>query len=407
MDLAFSPEDEAFRQEVREFIAAEWTDDLAERQKRSKTHHLGKEATIAWQQKLAKKGWMGINWPKEYGGPGFTQVQKYIFDFELNAAGVPLGENMGTIMCAPVIMAFGTDEQKKEHLPKTRAGERWWCQGYSEPGSGSDLASLSLKAEDKGDHYLLNGSKTWTTFAQYADWMFLLARTDNSGKKQEGISFLLLDMKTPGITIDPIYTIDLPAIGHQEVNQCFFEDVKVPKENLVGKENDGWTCAKYLLQFERGNAYAPRLTRVIEHIKEMAKKERSDTGTRLIDDEDFARQIADCERELMAIDFNERRVFAALSTGGAVGANSSMLKLRGTEVGQRLELLATEAVGYYVMPFERDTDASLDGLTNQPPIGPDYAASLAPIYFNHRKTTIYAGSSEVQRNIMSKAILGL
>lgn len=236
MDLHYSPEDEAFRQEVRDFIAEEFTDDFRTRMKRSKTGHMGKEATIAWQKKLANKGWLGINWPKEHGGPGFTQAQKYLFDFELSAAGVPSGENMGTIMCAPVIMAFGTDKQKAEHLAITRNADRWWCQGYSEPGSGSDLASLSMKAEDKGDHYLLNGSKTWTTFAQYADWMFLLVRTDSSGKKQQGISFLLLDMKTPGLTIDPIYTIDLPALEHQEVNQVFFEDVKVPKENLVGKE---------------------------------------------------------------------------------------------------------------------------------------------------------------------------
>lgn len=407
MELAYSPEDEAFRREVREFIEENFTDDLRQRQKRSKTGHMGKEALVTWQKKLATKGWIGTNWPKEHGGPGWTQAQKYLFEMELSAAGVPSGENMGTTMCGPVIMQFGTEEQQKEHLPKIRSADIWWCQGYSEPGSGSDLASLQLKAEDKGDHYLLNGSKTWTTFAQYGDWIFCLVRTDNTGKKQQGISFMLVDMKSPGLTIEPIYTIDMPAEGDPEVSQCFFDDVKVPKENLVGKENDGWTCAKYLLQFERGNAHAPRMKRALANVREIAKQENSGTGDRLIDNPDFARKLADVDREITAMDFNERRVFAAFSSGQAVGAVSSMLKLRGSEVGQLLNELAIEAGAYYTVPFVRDTQAKLDGTSNEVPIGPDYAAGLTPVYLNNRKTTIYAGSSEIQRNIMAKMVLGL
>ncbi len=407
MDLSFSTEDEAFRQEVKDFLAEAFTDDLRERQRRSKTGHLGHEGVIAWQKKLSAKGWLGTNWPVEHGGPGWTRTQKYIFDFELAAAGVPSGESMGTIMCAPVIMAFGSEEQKNEHLPKIRNADVWWVQGYSEPGSGSDLASLQMKAENKGDHYLINGSKTWTTYGQYGDWIFCLVRTDGSGKKQEGISFILIDMKSPGISIEPIYTLDLPPEGFQEVNQVFFDDVKVPIENRVGEEHMGWTYAKYLLQFERGNSYSPSLYRSLGSIRSIAKQEALGTGERLFDDPAFAKKLADCEREVLAIDFNERRIFAAFSAGQTVGAVSSMVKLRGTEMGQKLDELAMEAVGFYSLPFERDTAAKRDGTTNQSPTGPAYAESVAPIYFNHRKTTIYGGSSEVQRNIMAKAVLGL
>lgn len=406
MDLTFSAEEESFRKEVKDFIAEAYTDDLKQRMALSRNGSIGKKAIQMWQKRLAEKGWLGINWPTEHGGPGFTQSQKYIFDIEMSKAGAPSAGNMGITMCGPVIMEFGTDEQKAEHLPKIRGGEIWWCQGYSEPGSGSDLASLQLKTEVKDDHFLINGSKTWTTYAQYADWMFCLCRTDNSGKKQQGISFILIDMNTPGITIDPIITIDQPVDGQQEVNQVFFDDVKVPLTNLVGNLNEGWTCAKYLLQFERGNSHAPSLHRALLSLKNIAKEEKVD-GERLWDDMSFRMKLSDAWREISAIEYNELRIFAELNAGQAVGARSSQLKLRGSEMGQKLQELGVEVAGWYGMPFDRDTFGVLDGETNEGTPGPDYASRLAPTYFNHRKTTIYGGSSEVQRMVMSKAILGL
>lgn len=407
MDLTFNSEDETFRAEVKDFIGEAYTDDLKQRMALSRNGSIGKDAIQMWQRRLAGKGWLGINWPVEHGGPGFTQTQKYIFDVEMSKAGAPAAGNMGITMCGPVIMEFGTDAQKEEHLPKIRNGEIWWCQGYSEPGSGSDLASLQLKTEVKDDHFLINGSKTWTTYAQYADWMFCLCRTDNSGKKQQGISFILIDMKAPGITIDPIVTIDQPVAGQQEVNQVFFDDVKVPLGNLVGTLNEGWTCAKYLLQFERGNSAAPRLHRALAGLKNIAAQEADGRGTRLADDPDFQAKLADANREVQAIEYNELRIFAELNAGQAVGAKSSMLKLAGSEMGQKLQELGVEAAGYYCMPFDRDTFGVLDGETNEGTPGPDYASGIAPAYFNHRKTTIYGGSSEVQRMVMAKAILGL
>jgi alkylation response protein AidB-like acyl-CoA dehydrogenase len=407
MDLSFNSEDETFRAEVQGFIAEAYTDDLKQRMSLSRNGSIGKNAIQMWQKRLAAKGWLGINWPEEHGGPGFSQTQKYIFDIEMSKVGAPSAGNMGITMCGPVIMEFGTEAQKKEHLPKIRAGDIWWCQGYSEPGSGSDLASLQLKTEVKDDHFLINGSKTWTTYAQYADWMFCLCRTDNSGKKQMGISFILIDMKTPGITIEPIVTIDQPVAGQQEVNQVFFDDVKVPLENLVGNLNEGWTCAKYLLQFERGNSHAPGLHRALVGLKSIASQEASGDGDRLIDDPSFRMKLSDAHREIQSIEYNELRIFAELNAGQAVGARSSMLKLAGSEMGQKLQMLGVEATSYYAMPFDRDTFGVLDGETNEGTPGPDYASRLAPTYFNHRKTTIYGGSSEVQRMVMAKSILGL
>lgn len=407
MDLSFTKEEEGFRQEVKDFLSEAFTDDLKQRMALSRNDSIGKEAIQRWQKKLAAKGWLGINWPTEHGGPGFNPTQKYIFEIEMAKAGAPSHGNMGVTMCGPVIMEFGTPEQKAEHLPKIRNGDVWWCQGYSEPGSGSDLASLQLKTEVKDDHFLINGSKTWTTYAQYADWMFCLCRTDNSGKKQEGISFILIDMTSPGITIDPIVTLDQPIAGQQEVNQVFFDNVKVPLENLVGELNQGWTCAKYLLQFERGNPYAPRMHRSLATIKRIAREEADGTGQRLIDDPSFRLRLADAEREVMAIEYNELRIFAELNSGQAVGARSSLIKMGGTEMGQRLQELQVEAAAFYCLPFDRDTFGHLDGRTNEPLPGPDYAGKLAPSYFNHRKTTIYGGSSEVQRMVMAKQVLGL
>ena len=402
MDLSFSKEDLAFRDEVRAFIADAYDEDLRAKNAQSKNGYLDKESMLKWQRALYRKGWAAPNWPEEYGGPGWTATQKYIFELETSAAGTPPVSPMGLKMVGPVIMAFGSDAQKKQHLPPILASEIWWCQGYSEPGSGSDLASLKMKCEDKGDHFLLNGSKIWTTHAQWADWMFNLVRTDPNVKPQEGISFILVDMKTPGIRVEPIVTVDYPMPGQQEVNQVFYDDVKVPKENLIGELNKGWTYAKYLLSFERGNAYGPGLKRGLNKVRKTASQTDA-SGAKLIDDPAFRAKLDDLDIQISAMEFFELRMFSAMSAGQRPGAEASMLKCRGTELQQAISECAVEAIGYYAMPFVRDTWSK----ANEPRPGPDYAAPVAPYYFNLRKASIYAGSNEIQRNIMAKAVLGL
>jgi alkylation response protein AidB-like acyl-CoA dehydrogenase len=402
MDLSFSKEDEAFRQEVRKFIEESYTPEMRSKHARSKHGYIDKASHVQWQKSLAKKGWLAPNWPKEYGGPGFTQSQKYIFDVEMGRAGVPHTVPFGPTMVAPVIMKFGTPEQKKKFLPDILETNVLWCQGYSEPGSGSDLASLQTKAENKGDHYLVNGSKIWTSVAQWADWIFCLVRTSKDGKPQEGISFLLIDMKTPGIKVEPLVLLDGTPAPHQEVNQVFFTDVKVPIENRIGEENKGWTYAKYLLEFERGNPYSAGLYRALNKVKKMAAETKVEGGV-LADDPAFQAQVADLEAQVTAMEFTELRIFSALSTGGNVGPESSLLKCRGTELQQAISQLAVEVLGNYTIPFVEDGLAE----TNQPDIGPKNAFTVAPYYFSLRKASIYAGSNEVQRNIMAKAVLGL
>jgi alkylation response protein AidB-like acyl-CoA dehydrogenase len=407
MDLDFSAEDLAFRDEVRAFIASAYDDDMRARMAQSKNGHINKEGQVRWLKRLNDKGWIAPDWPVEYGGTGWTLAQKYIFEMEMALAGAPSTTTMGLRMCAPVVMAFGTDEQKKQHLPKILSTDVWWCQGYSEPGSGSDLASLSMKAERDGDHYVLNGSKIWTTYAQWADWMFCLVRTSNEAIRQRGISFLLLDMKTPGITIVPLPTLDGPAEGEQEINQVFFEDVRVPVSNRIGEEGEGWTYAKYLLQFERGNAYAPGLTNMLAKVKKIASVEPSDGGGRMIEDRDFRRKLSELQIKVDALNATELRMFAARTAGEAMGAASSMLKLEGSQAQQAVTELALEAAGVYAQPFVQDTWAEIEGRTNVERAGPEYAATVAPHYFNYRKTSIYAGSNEIQHNIMAKMVLGL
>jgi alkylation response protein AidB-like acyl-CoA dehydrogenase len=407
MDLDFSAEDLRFRDEVRAFIADAFDDDMRAHMAQSKNHYLDKAGQVRWLKRLHEKGWIAPDWPVEYGGTGWSLTQKYIFDMEVALAGAPSTSNMGLKMCAPVIMAFGTDEQKQQHLPKILSTDVWWCQGYSEPGAGSDLASLALKAERDGDDYVLNGSKTWTTYGQWADWMFCLVRTSNEGIRQKGISFLLLDMTSPGITIQPIRTLDGPREGDQEINQVFFDNVRVPVKNRIGEEGEGWTYAKYLLQFERGSAYAPGLTEMLNKVKKIASLERSDRGGRMLDDPDFRRKLAEAEIKTEALNATELRVFAGRANGEAMGAVSSMLKLEGSQVQQAMTELALEAVGVYAAPFVQDTWAEIEGRTNAPRAGPDYAAPIAPMYFNYRKTSIYAGSNEIQHNIMAKMVLGL
>jgi len=395
MDITFTPEEEAFRQEVLAFIADAKTKlpkNLGAPEAATRT----KDDYLAWHKLLYKKGWVAPIWPKQYGGPGWSVTQRYIYGEEVAKAGMPVTLPFGLNMVGPVIFNFGNDAQKSKFLPRILSGEDWWCQGYSEPGSGSDLASLRTKAVREGDHYIVNGQKTWTTLAQFADWIFCLVRTDPNVKQQEGISFLLIDMKTPGITVKPIIVLD----GAQEVNEVFFDNVKVPVENLIGEENKGWTYAKFLLVNERsGIAGVARSKKATERLKEIARAETVD-GVPLIGEKDFQRKLAELEIDISALEFTELRTLAQEAKGKMAGPESSILKIRGTEIQQRITELTIEAVGYYAYPNER-------ALGSNEYIGPDYAVGEAGHYFNMRKASIYGGSNEIQRNIIAKAVLGL
>ena len=407
MDLSFTAEDLAFQKEVRDWISENYSDELKQRNAMSKNGYLDKDGMLEWQRKLDEKGWFVINWPEQFGGPNLSAGQRYILNMEMAAAGTPQMSPMGKSMVAPVIMAFGNDAQKAEHLPKIKRSEIWWCQGYSEPGSGSDLASLQMSAVRDGDEYVLNGSKIWTTQAQWADWIFCLVRTSKEGKQQEGISFLIFPMDLPGISVSSLPTLDGPTDNQQEINQVFFEDVRVKIDDaLIGEENKGWTYAKYLLQFERGNAYAPGLKNALAKTKKLASLEQAD-GKPLLQDPDFQRKIAAMEMKIDALNATELRIFSALSAGQSVGPESSMLKCAGSEAQQEISELSLEAVGGYAAPFVQDTFAVARAGANSDLATPDYAAPVAPSYFNYRKTSIYAGSNEIQRNIMSKMVLGL
>ena len=403
MNLQFTQEELDFQKEVRDWIKENYPDDMKERLMNAPNGHVTKEEHVKWQQALYSKGWAGINWPKEYGGASFTASQKYLFSKEMAAARAPGFTAFGISMVSPVIMAFGTDEQKKKYLPDILSSKVWWCQGYSEPGSGSDLASLKTKAEDKGDHYLVNGAKTWTTMAQHADMIFCLVRTSQEDIRQKGISFLLIDMHSEGIEVQPINTLDNTPIGHHEVNTVFFEDVKVPKENLVGEEGKGWTYAKYLLEFERGNGYSSELYQQLQQLKAKAAIEDT-SGSKLSEDLNFMESIAKLEVQINAMEATELRILGSLTAGQNVGPESSLLKTRGTEIGQAITELAVELVGYYGIPFN---NPGPEIGNNEPAIGSRFANTAAPRYFNYRKASIYAGSNEIQRNIMAKLVLGL
>ena len=403
MNLQFTEEELNFQKEVKDWIKDNYPEDMKERLMNSPNGHVTKEEHVQWQQALFAKGWAGINWPKEYGGASFTASQKYLFSKEMAAARAPGFTAFGISMVAPVIMAFGSDEQKAKYLPDILSSEVWWCQGYSEPGSGSDLASLKTKAEDKGDHYLVNGAKTWTTMAQHADMIFCLVRTSQEDIRQKGISFLLIDMHSDGIEVQPINTLDNTPIGHHEVNTVFFEDVKVPKENLIGEEGKGWTYAKYLLEFERGNGYSSELHQQLQQIKKKAETEDI-SGSKLSEDQNFRESVAEIEIQINAMEATELRILGSLTAGQNVGPESSLLKTRGTEIGQGITELAVELVGYYGIPFN---NPGPEIGNNEPAIGSRFANTAAPRYFNYRKASIYAGSNEVQRNIMAKLVLGL
>jgi len=400
MDLSFKQEHGAFRDEVKKFLKDELTEELREAGKLTASVFSEVEVSSKWHKILYKKGWIGASWPEEYGGTGWDDMQRYIFRSECASAGTPSPTAMGLAMVGPVLMKHGTQKQKDFYLPRILSGEDFWCQGYSEPGSGSDLASLQCKAVRDGDHYLINGTKIWTTHAQHANRIFCLVRTDNSGKPQQGITFLLIDMDTPGIEIKPIITL----AGDHEVNQTFFDDVKVPVENVVGEENDGWTVAKYLLEFERGGGYAAALQEQARKIKSIASKERSDSGESLLEDKNFSRALNEVEIEVEAVLMTEHRIMSDIAERGHPGPASSILKSRGSELKQTLDELAVSAMGYYTLPLQNE--ARKLG-SNFEVIGPDYGVTIYPQYLNNRATTIYGGSNEVQKNIMAKFVLGL
>ncbi len=397
MQMEFTPEELAFQQEARSFIAENYPEKL--RSVQDEGHDLSKEDFLSWHRILAKKGWIAPAWPVEYGGPGWTPTQRFIWSEELAAADCVGTMPFGLSMVGPVIYTFGTPEQKARFLPGILSGDDWWCQGYSEPGAGSDLASLRTKAVRDGDDYIVNGQKTWTTMAQHADWGFFLVRTDPDAKQQEGISFLLIDMKSPGVTVRPIITLG----GEHEVNEVWLEDVRVPVANRVYEENKGWTCAKFLLAHERtGIAAVARSKRGVEKIKQIARTEQ-DGDRALIANPFFKRKIAELEIDLTALEFTELRSLAGVASGKGPGPESSLLKIKGSEIQQRITELALEAVGHYGAPYFRGFGEG----DNEHPIGPDYAHRAAPTYFNARKTTIYGGSNEIQRNIIAKMVLGI
>jgi alkylation response protein AidB-like acyl-CoA dehydrogenase len=392
MDLEFSKEEIAFREEVRAFVAEKLPADI--REKVDLGQPLMKEEAVRWQKILFDKGWIAPNWPVELGGTGWTTTQMYIFDDELGAAGAPPVIPFGLKMVAPVIYTFGNEEQKKKFLPDILSSNAWWCQGYSEPASGSDLASLTTRAVRDGDHYVVNGTKAWTTLAQHADWIFCLVRTDPNAKKQQGISFLLIDMKTPGVTVHPVITLE----GDHEVNETHFEDVRVPVENRVGEENQGWTYAKYLLTHERTSvANIGNLKRTLRRLRRESAKVKSGDTT-LLESTSFGRRVAEVEIQIVALEFTALRILSKVSRGGAPGAESSLLKVRGTELQQQMTELLLEAAAYDGFAFVPE---------HGQPVNAKWTARAAANYFNYRKVTIYGGSTEIQKNIMTKAVLGL
>ena len=382
MDINFSDADNQFRQEVKDYLENKYPKHVKEKQNNGE--QLTKQDMIDYHKSLYEQGWAGYNWPVEYGGTGWSPTQIYIFQEELGYANTPTILPFGLNMVGPVIYTFGNEEQKKKFLPDILEFNTWWCQGYSEPGSGSDLASLKTKAVRDGDHYIVNGSKTWTTLAQNADWIFCLVRTETTQKKQEGISFLLIDMKTEGIEVKPIITID----GDHEVNSVFFTDVKVPAENLIGEEGKGWTYAKFLLAHERfGIAGVPNQKYSLKLLKERTKD---------FADDDLKKKIADYEIELSALEFTELRTLAALANGGHPGAESSIIKIKGTELQQRLTEMYVEAAGQYILPYEGPEGFN----SNNTPASnvSDFSSQAVSRYLNFRKTSIYGGSNEIQKN---------
>lgn len=400
MNLELTPQERAFQQEVRGFLDEALTPELREAGRRAVSVFIDKRYSLAWQTLLAAKGWAAPSWPVQYGGPGWTEMQRYIFSAECARAGAPSLAPMGLRMAGPVIMGFGTPEQKAHYLPRILSGEDYWCQGYSEPGAGSDLAALQLRAVRDGEDYVLTGSKLWTTHAQWANRMFCLVRTRFEGKPQAGITFLLLDMASPGLRVDPVVTL----AGDHEVNQVFFDEVRVPVANRLGEENQGWTVAKHLLEFERGGGSAPGLKVALERLREIARREASDGGGRLIDDGAFRARLAGLEVAVQAIEMTEHRVLAAVASGQNPGPASSLLKIQGTEALQWLDELALEAAAHYGRVLQNEARAPG---ANLPIVGPDDLVTVTPRYLNNRAASIYGGSNEIQRDIIARLVLGL
>ncbi len=395
MHIRFNADHERFRTEVRRFLDSALDDELRDGARFCPGIFQDYETNIRWHRILYRQGWIAPSWPKAYGGTGWDLIQRYIWGTEATLAGAPGLAPMGLGMCGPMLIGHGTDEQRVRYLPKILSGEDYWCQGYSEPGSGSDLAALTLRADSDGDHYVLNGTKIWTTHAHHANRMFLLARTRFDVKPQQGITFLLLDMATPGITVQPI----LFASGEHEVNQVFFDGVRVPKTNTVGRENDGWTVAKYLLEFERGGGGAgARLTTSIERLRRFAKLSGADA------DPAFVRKVDEASVTAEALQYTEFRIMASLSTGKSPGPESSILKNLSADISQRLSELMLEAAGYFGAVHQ--PEARTVG-NNTPPIGPPEALVAMPHYFNYRAMSIAGGTNEVQKNIVAKLVLGL
>ncbi|MDP4789070.1 MAG: acyl-CoA dehydrogenase family protein [Haliea sp.] len=392
MDTSFAPEDLAFRDEVRAFFAQAYDVELQARLNNLETF---KDAVIEWQKRLYKQGWIAPGWPKEYGGTGWNATQKFIYETERSTAGIRDVIPFGLNMVGPVIYAFGNDEQKARFLPGILQSDDWWCQGYSEPGAGSDLASLKTRAVLEGDEYVVTGAKIWTSYAQYADWIFCLVRTNSEGKKQSGISFLLIDMKSPGIKVNPIVSID----NHHSLNEVEFNEVRVPVANLIGEQDKGWTYAKALLAHERtAIAGVADSKRSLAETRAFAAREING-GKPLLSDPLFQKRLSDIEIELMALEFTELRVLATVASGGAPGAESSMLKIKGTEMQQAVQELRMDVAAYYQGVLPND-------LTPEQ-LGHDFGSQARQTYMYGRASTIYGGSNEVQKNIIAKAVLGL
>ncbi len=389
-----------FTNEVRTFLAENLTPDLKRAGELCAGIYADQPVALEWHRILHKQGWSVPSWPVEYGGTGWTLEQHAVFQRELTLASAPVITPNSTRMVGAVVIAFGTEDQKAHYLPRIRSGEDWWAQGYSEPEAGSDLASLQCNAVRDGDHYVINGTKIWTTHAQWSNKIFCLVRTDNTGKHQQGITFLLFDIDLPGIEIRPLISIS----GDHEFNQVFFDNVRVPISGLLGEENDGWTVAKYLLQHERGGSYGPGLKTSLDLLKSFAKQEANGALEPLISDVSFSQKIAEAEIDLSVLESFEQKTFSAVNNGQPVGSISSAIKIRGTEMRQRITELAVEAVGYYGFPTQPEIRAYQSNLD---PIGSPLAATALPQYLNDRAASIYAGSNEIQRNIIAKAVLAL
>jgi alkylation response protein AidB-like acyl-CoA dehydrogenase len=401
MSPARFPEYSDFRQEVRAFIEQNLTDEMIEAGRLQTSVFPHMKQAIAWQKILHQRGWAAPSWPREFGGPGWNAIQQQIFREEAYRASAPTIVLQGLTMCGPCLMGYGTQAQQDYYLPRILSAEHIWCQGYSEPGAGSDLASLTTSAVRDGEHYVLNGAKVWTSHAHVATHMFCLVRTSTEGKPQAGITFLLVDMSTPGITVEPIINLN----GIHEQNTVFLEDVRVPQANRVGEENDGWPVAKYLLEFERGSVcISPELRRNLDFARRGAAQEKTSSGERLIDDRVFRRKLAAKDIELSILEFNERRILSIVASGGSPGVLSSVAKIEGMELLQGIDKLTTEVAGPYSLPLQRGALVPGHG---EEPIGPDYALTAMPRYLDGRSVTIAGGTSEVQRGILAKSVLGL